>query len=121
VLGLAEGRAIACRAIAKAEELTLRGAFVVVDDGGIAVNAARMDGAGAVGIPISRAKAYEAGANRETGAQFAQRVSNMFVGIDMAYQDVVRDRTFPGPGAAPIRRDGAAIGAISTGAGIGPF
>jgi uncharacterized protein GlcG (DUF336 family) len=121
VLTLAEARALVRRAVDKAEDLNARGAFVVVDDGGIVVSASRMDGAGAIGIPVSRAKAYEAAANRETSAQFAERMAGMFVGIYMAYQDVVRDRTFPGAGAVPIRQGGAVVGAMSTGASVGPF
>jgi uncharacterized protein GlcG (DUF336 family) len=120
-LSLAEAREIARRAINKAEALAQRGAFVVVDDGGVVITASRMDGAGKLGIPISRAKAYGAAVNRETSAQFAARMSQMFVGIFLAYQDLARDSTFPGPGAMPIRKNGQVVGAISTGAGIGPF
>jgi uncharacterized protein GlcG (DUF336 family) len=120
-LSLAEARDIVGRAVAKGEALNQRGAFVLVDDGGVVITAARMDGAGKLGVPISRAKAYGAAVNRETSAQFASRMSQMFVGIYMAYQDLARDSTFPGPGAMPIRKNGQVVGAISTGAGIGPF
>lgn len=120
-LTLQEARTIISRAVDKAEELHQAGSFVVVDDAGNVVSASRMDGAGPVGMPLSRAKAYMAGANREPSARFAQRVGSMFVGIYMAYEAVLRDKVFPGPGALPIFKDGQVVGGLSTGASIGPY
>ncbi|HWE73321.1 MAG TPA: heme-binding protein [Stellaceae bacterium] len=80
-----------------------------------------MDRAGAFGIPVSRAKAYVAGSGHETSATFAGRQAGNFLGIFLSYQQLARDRVFPGPGAFLIRADGTIIGAMSTGAGIGPF
>lgn len=120
-LGLEDARQLIRRAIGKAEDLGAAGAFVVVNDGGVPISASRMDRAGAFGIPVSRAKAFIAGAGRETSATFATRQAGNFLGIFLSYQQLARDRVFPGPGAFLIRRDGSVIGAISTGAGIGPF
>jgi uncharacterized protein GlcG (DUF336 family) len=94
---------------------------VVVNDGGVPISASRMDRAGAFGIPVSRAKAYVAGAGHETSATFAGRQAGNFLGIFLSYQQLARDRVFPGPGAFLIRANGTIIGAMSTGAGIGPF
>jgi len=121
VLTLEEARALIRRAIGKAEDLAACGAIVVVNDGGVLVSASRMDGAGLFGIPVSRAKAYSAATMREPSADYAARAARMFLGIFMAFQSFSRDDLFPGAGAMPIRRDGKILGAISTGAGIGPF
>lgn len=120
-LGLGDARKLIGRAVAKAEDLGAAGAFVVVNDGGVPISASRMDRAGAFGIPVSRAKAYIAGAGRETSATFATRQAGNFLGIFLSYQQMARDHIFPGPGAFLIRAKGTVIGAISTGAGIGPF
>ena len=60
-LTLADARKFIRRAVAKAEDLSARGAFVVVNSGGVPISASRMDNAGAFGIPVSRAKAFIAG------------------------------------------------------------
>jgi uncharacterized protein GlcG (DUF336 family) len=118
---LDDARQFIRRAVAKAEELAASGAFVVVNDGGVPVSASRMDNAGAFGIPVSRAKAYVAGSGRETSASFATRQSGNFLGIFLSYQQLARDHVFPGPGAFLIRANDRVVGAMSTGAGIGPF
>lgn len=120
-LKLEDARNLIHRALAKAEDLGASGAFVIVNDGGVPVSASRMDGAGVFGIPISRAKAYVAGSGRETSATFAGRQAGNFLGIFLSYQQIARDRIFPGPGAFLIRANGTVIGAMSSGAGIGPF
>ena len=120
-LSLEDARKLIRRAVSKAEDLGAAGAFVVVNDGGVPISASRMDRAGAFGIPVSRAKAYIAGAGRETSATFAQRQAGNFLGIFLSYQQLARDHIFPGPGAFLIRANGTVVGAISTGAGIGPF
>src|SRR5262249_26141304 len=97
------------------------GAFVVVNEGGVPVSASRMDGAGAFGIPVSRAKAYIAASGRETSTAFATRMANNFPGIFQSYQQLARDRIFPGQAAFLVRANGTVVGAMSTGAGIGPF
>jgi uncharacterized protein GlcG (DUF336 family) len=120
-LSLKDARRIIGRAVDKSESLGVGGGFVVADDGGILLSASRMDGSGSIGIPISRAKTYEAAANREASQQFAQRVSGMFVGVYMGYEHILRDKVFPGAGAILIRRDKTVVGAISTAGSIGPF
>lgn len=120
-LKLEDARKLIHRAVAKAEDLGAAGAFVIVNDGGVPVSASRMDGAGVFGIPVSRAKAYVAGSGRETSATFAGRQAGNFLGIFLSYQQIARDRVFPGPGAFLIRANSTVIGAMSSGAGIGPF
>lgn len=120
-LELEAARKFIRRAVAKAEDLGAAGAFVVVNDGGVPISASRMDSAGVFGIPVSRAKAYVAGSGHETSATFAGRQAGNFLGIFLSYQQLARDHIFPGPGAFLIRVNGTIIGAMSTGAGIGPF
>jgi uncharacterized protein GlcG (DUF336 family) len=110
ILCLQEARAIARRAIEKAEDLGKRDAFVVVDDGGIVITASRMDEAGNLSYPVSRAKAYGAAVQREASAAFAERFSHAFVGIFMAFQQIVRDAVFPARARSPSsRRDGSSV------------
>jgi uncharacterized protein GlcG (DUF336 family) len=120
-LTLDAARKLIRRAVAKAEDLGARGAFVVVNGGGVPISASRMDHAGVFGIPVSRAKAYIAGSGHETSATFAGRQAGNFLGTFLSYQQLARDDIFPGPGAFLIRANGIVIGAMSTGAGIGPF
>lgn len=117
---LGDARAMVRRAIDKAEELKERGAFVVVNHGGILLSASRMDGAGSIGLAISRAKAYEAAANQETSATLANRLNGRPTSLYAAYQEILREKIFPGAGAVPIMRDGSHVGAISTAADISP-
>jgi len=114
-------RAIARRAIEKAEDLGLSGTFVVVDDAGIIVTASRMDGAGSLSYPISRAKAYGTAVQRMPSAAFAELMAHASGGIVSAFQRLPRDPVFPGPGAQPIMNKGRLVGAVSTGMGVPPF
>ena len=116
-----EARGFVRRAVEKTEDLCQRGAYVAVDEGGVVVSASRMDGTGSFAIPLCRAKAYAAAVNREPSANIYDRTHARFLGIYLGYQGVARDQMFPGQGAIPIEREGLIIGALSTGAGIGPF
>lgn len=120
ILSLEEARAVARRAIEKAEDLALRGTFVVVDDAGVVVTASRMDGAGSLSYPISRAKAYCAAVQRESSAVLAERFAHGFVGIFLAFAKIAREPVFPGPGAQPLIKEGRLVGAVST-SGVPPF
>jgi glc operon protein GlcG len=115
-----EARNIIDRAINKCEDLNQAGSFVIADDGGLLLSASRMDGSGSMGIPIARAKTYEAAANREPSAKFAQRVSGRFLGLYLGYEKILRDKVFPGAGAVLIRRDGVVLGALATAGSVGP-
>lgn len=118
-LTLNEARAMIDRAIEKATELHVNGAFVVVDEGGNVISVSRMDGAPASAIGVSRAKAYLAATCREPTARFAGRMYARHVLFD-AYQTILPDKIFPGPGGMPIMKNGKVVGGISTGPGIGP-
>lgn len=120
LLTLAQARLIIDRAIKKASELSQLGVFVVVDGAGNPVSISRMDGAGSTAVAVSLAKAYLSSVNREPSARFVTRISRGNPNLFSAYRAALRRDIFPGPGAMPITIDGAVVGAISTGAGIGP-
>jgi uncharacterized protein GlcG (DUF336 family) len=119
-LTLAEARAIVDRAVAKARELYQAGAFVVMDAGGNVVSVSAIEGAPTSSVWVSRAKAYVAAVQREPSARRAANWHRNAAGFS-AYQRLMRDEIFAGPGAVPIRRDGQVVGAISTGGGLGPW
>jgi len=115
-LTLAEARGLVDRALEKAAELGVRGTFVVVDAGGNVMSISRMEGAPGAGIGISRAKAAVAALTHETTNDFAARM-HLFPERFSAYQQILREDVFPGPGGLPIRKNGQVVGALSTGPG----
>ncbi len=119
-LTLEDARRYVDRAVEKARELRQRGTFVVVDAAGHVVSISRIEDAPAAGVGVSRAKAYMAATTHEPTAQFAERM-HRFPERFSAYQDILPDHYFPGPGGMPIRRDGRVVGGMSTGPGIRPL
>ena len=107
-LTLEEARAIIARAVAKAEELTLSGAFVVVDRGGNVISISRMDRAPATGVGVSKAKAYIAAVAREPTLGFSARMQSSHP-IFSAYQEILPEKIFPGPGGMPIVKEGEVV------------
>jgi uncharacterized protein GlcG (DUF336 family) len=118
-LTLAEARAIIDRGVAKARELYQAGAFVVMDAGGNLVSASVMEGSITSSFWVSRAKAYVSAVQREPSARRAANWHTNAAGFS-AYQRLMRDEIFAGPGGMPIQRDGQVIGSVSTGGGVGP-
>lgn len=119
-LSLAEAREIIDRAVAKARELSVAGAFVVMDAGGNVVSISVMEGSPTVSVLVSRAKAYVAAVMREPSARRASNWHRNQVGF-LAFQRLLRDEIFAGPGAMPIEKEGRVVGSLSTGGGLGPF
>src|SRR5437867_2246215 len=119
-LTLAEARAIIDRGVAKARELQQAGAFVVMDAGGNVVSISVMEGAITSSVWVSRAKAYVSAVQREPSARRAANWHGNAAGFS-AYQRLMRDEIFAGPGAMPIEKGGKIIGAVSTGGGLGPW
>jgi len=114
-------RTIIRRAVAKAETLNQSGSFVVVDDAGAVVSTSRMDRGSAAGLNVSRAKAYLTGAARETSAVIQERYAHRFVGLFLDFRSTFDEPIFIGQGGIPIVKSGKIIGAMATGAEIGPF
>lgn len=116
-----DARILIRRAIDKTEQLKNAGAFVAVDQSGAPVSASRMDGVGPFAIPLVRAKAHCAGSLYEPSAQVFDRMAPRSLGLYLGYRDVARDNFFMGQGAIPIDQGGVIVGALATGAGVGPF
>src|SRR4051812_45139013 len=116
----ADARAMIDRGIAKARELHQAGAFVVMDAAGNVISISVMEGSITSSLWVSRAKAYVPAVQREPSARRAANWHTNTAGFS-AYQRLMRDEIFAGPGGMPVRRDGRVIGSISTGGGIGPF
>jgi uncharacterized protein GlcG (DUF336 family) len=119
-LTLAEARAYIDRALEKARGLDQRGTFVVVDEGGNVVSISRIEGAPLAGIGVSRAKAYAAAVTHEPTAQFSERM-HRFPERSHAYETILPEHLFPGPGGMPILKNGRVVGGMSTGPGIRPW
>jgi uncharacterized protein GlcG (DUF336 family) len=79
-----------------------------------------MDGAPGSASGAARAKAYVAAVTQDPSTNFQKRM-HAAPEKYLAYDKLLDDKLFPGPGGLPIYRDGRVIGAISTGPGIGQF
>jgi uncharacterized protein GlcG (DUF336 family) len=118
-LTLTEARAIIARAMEKAAEFKLSGAFVVVDEGGNVLSLSRMEGAPPSSVDVAKAKAYVAAVTQMPTDPFARRMDAHPVRFS-AYQEVLAGKPFPGPGGMPIKRGRRIVGGFATGPGIGP-
>jgi len=117
---LAEARAIVDRALAKARALHQAGAFVLVDAGGNVVTVSRIGEGPPSSVWVSRAKAYVSSVQRAPSARSATNWRDN-PAVFSAFQRLMRDDIFPGPGAMPIRKGDRVVGALSTGGGLGPW
>ena len=102
---------------AKALELRVEAAIVVVDEAGHLVGALKMDNALWVTPEIAQAKAVTASAFRATTAELEERwkgrplFANSIIGLGLA-------RFLVGKGAVPIVSEGKVIGAVGVSGGI---
>lgn len=119
-LTLTEARGYIDRALEKARQLKQAGAFVVLDAGGNVVSISRMGEASPASVWVSRGKAYVAAVQRAPSARNAANWRETPI-LFHAFQRLMHDEIFPGPGAMPIRKNGRVVGGISTGGGLGPW
>lgn len=119
-LPLEEARTIARRGVEKTEDFGQRSTFVVVDDQGVVITVSRMDGTAPLSYPTARAKAHQAAVMRAPTGLFYELFKNDPL-VFSAFQRLVREEVFPGPGALLVLKEGRVIGAFSTGLGIPPF
>jgi uncharacterized protein GlcG (DUF336 family) len=117
-LSLAEARAMIDRGLEKMKELRQAGSLIVVDEAGSVVSISRMEGGSALGLATGRAKAALAAISHATTDTFSKRMDEHPVRY-AAYLRFLPYDTFPGAGAAPIKKAGRVVGGISTG-GIQP-
>jgi uncharacterized protein GlcG (DUF336 family) len=95
----------------RARALGLRIACAVVDEGGLLLALARMDGAPPLSAQIAEAKASGAALWHRDGAslmQVAQERPAFFQAVDR----MARVPLIPGPGSILVRRGGAILGAV---------
>lgn len=118
-ISLAEARAILDRAIERASGFGQSGTVAVTDPAGNLVSLSRMDGAAASSVPTARAKAALAAATCGPTGGFSMRMDAHPLRY-LAYRDLLRQATFPGPGGAPILRGARVVGGYAS-SGIVPL
>jgi uncharacterized protein GlcG (DUF336 family) len=122
-LGLADARVLIARAIAKAQDLRVRGAIAVVGASGVLVSASRMDRGGTAGMARARSKAWIAATQQLPSVEHLRRMTMLPFAMERGFVGTAPEAVFPGAGGMPIRRpDGAVVAGIAaSGATVGPF
>src|SRR5437879_1313845 len=115
-LSLADANKVVARAHAKATELGIRVTVAVVDEGGLLIALARMDGAPPLGPQIAEAKAVGAAMLHRDGASLAELAKDR-PGFFSVADRLVRVPMVPGLGSVLIRRDGKVQGAVGVSGG----
>jgi uncharacterized protein GlcG (DUF336 family) len=122
-ISLEQARALIARAIDKAAQVGVRGAFAVVGGSGVLVSASRMDRGGAGGMERARSKAWISATQQIPSTEHHRRMATLPPPIAAGFVACSPEAVFPGAGGMPVY-DGAGvvIGAFSaSGATIGPF
>jgi uncharacterized protein GlcG (DUF336 family) len=122
-LVLADARALIARAVAKAQDLGVRGAVAVVGGSGVLVSASRMDRGGAGGMARARSKAWIAATQQMPSAEHLRRMTTLPHAMERGFVGTAPEAVFPGAGGMPIRDDAGAVvaGIAASGATVGPF
>jgi uncharacterized protein GlcG (DUF336 family) len=125
-IGLADARALIARAVDKAAQMGVRGAFAVVGGSGVLVSASRMDRGGAGGLARARSKAWIAGTQQIPSTEHHVRMATLPPPIAAGFVACSPEAMFPGAGGMPIHDDGdperpVIAGFSASGATIGPF
>src|SRR6476469_4556000 len=111
---LADARRIVERAIAKAEDIGVRGAIAVVGGSGVLVSASRMDRGGAGGMARARSKAWIAATQQMPSHEHLRRMSTLPHPMERGFIACSPEAVFPGAGGMPIARaDGAVEAGIA--------
>jgi uncharacterized protein GlcG (DUF336 family) len=119
---LADARRLIDRAIAKAEDIGMRGAIAVVGGSGALVSASRMDHGGAGGMARARSKAWIAATQQIPSLEHLKRMGMVAPPMVTGFVACSPEAVFPGAGGMPIRGGRWVIGGLAaSGAGIGPF
>jgi uncharacterized protein GlcG (DUF336 family) len=119
---LADARALIARAIDKAAQVGVRGAFAVVGGSGVLVSASRMDRGGAGGLARARSKAWISATQQIPSTEHHVRMATLPPPIAAGFVACSPEAAFPGAGGMPIYADGVIVGGFSaSGATIGPF
>ena len=115
-LNLHEANELINRAHAKAAELGIRITVAVVDEGGLLVALARMDGAAPLTPQIAEAKAVGAAMLHRDGASLGDLAKDR-PGFFSVADRLVRVPIVPGLGSVLIKRDGKVLGAVGVSGG----
>jgi glc operon protein GlcG len=104
------------RAQAKAADIGIRVTVAVVDEGGLLIALARMDGAPPLTPQIAEAKAVGAAMLHRDGASLADLAKDR-PGFFSVADRLVRVPMVPGLGSVLIKRDGKVLGAVGVSGG----
>jgi uncharacterized protein GlcG (DUF336 family) len=115
-LTLAEAHKAIAGAQARAAQLDIRITVAVVDEGGLLVALARMDGAPPLSPQIAEAKAVGAAMLYRDGASLAELAKDR-PGFFSVADRLTRVPIVPGLGSVLIRRDGRVLGAVGVSGG----
>ncbi|MDQ2943424.1 MAG: heme-binding protein [Candidatus Dormibacteraeota bacterium] len=110
-LNLHEANQVVGRAHAKAAQHGVRVTVAVVDEGGLLILLARMDGATPLSPQIAEAKAVGAAMMYRDGAALAEMAKDR-PGFFSVADRLVRVPMVPGLGSVLIKRDGMVLGAV---------
>jgi uncharacterized protein GlcG (DUF336 family) len=115
-LNLHDANQVIAHAHAKAGELGIRVTVALVDEGGLLVALARMDGAPPLSPQIAEAKAVGAAMLNRDGAGLAELAKDR-PGFFSVADRMVRVPIVPGLGSVLIKRDGKVLGAVGVSGG----
>jgi uncharacterized protein GlcG (DUF336 family) len=115
-LNLHDANQVIARAHAKAAELGIRVTVALVDEGGLLIALARMDGAPPLSPQIAEAKAVGAAMLNRDGAGLAELAKDR-PGFFSVADRMVRVPIVPGLGSVLIKRDGKVLGAVGVSGG----
>ena len=115
-VSLKEAHDIIARAQARATEVGIRVTVAVVDEGGLLIALARMDGAPPVSPQVAEAKAVGAAMLYRDGASLAELAKDR-PGFFSVVDRLVRVPIVPGLGSVLIRRQGRVEGAVGVSGG----
>jgi glc operon protein GlcG len=115
-LSLSDANQAIEKAHAKAAQLGIKVTVAIVDEGGLLIALARMDGAAPLSPQIAEAKAVGSAMLLRDGAGLAQ-IAQDRPGFFSVADRLVRIPLVPGLGSVPIKRDGKMVGAIGVSGG----
>lgn len=115
-LNLHDANDLIGRAHAKAAELGIRVTVAVVDEGGLLIALARMDGAPPLSPQIAEAKAVGAAMLHRDGASLGELAKDR-PGFFSVVDRLVRVPIVPGLGSVLLKRAGAVLGAVGVSGG----
>src|SRR3954463_14079592 len=108
-IALADARALIARAIAKAEDLGVRGAVAVVGASGVLVSASRMDRGGAGGMARARSKAWISATQQIPSTGHHVRMRTLPPPIAAGFVACSPEANVPGAGGMPIADDSGVV------------